>query len=294
MLLPKYALLLAIALSTTACGIIQAETSRPGGAVGAAADRTVFPAWSKPMQAYRGLVVGTALARMAERNAVTSATALTAVTAMNGVAATTGRLYELAIADCYTEGQADRSWSGAEVKAGTTVDPYQCHRNAYSVLFEAKLPDLHESLYSLASAALPPERFGEVAASLGSGNYLGVLWSLLLAARDAAVTLHYGLSVGRSATEQRAIVMKDNAVPNPFDVRVAALIVNAEQASLQAGNGTPDHTAFYAMFALMKESCFRVQRRIATTAGRTGVKCLETFGAQTTPYNDGLNPGSQD
>ncbi len=294
MLLPQYALLAAITLSTTACGVIQAETSRPGGAVGAAADKAVFPAWSKPMQAYRGLVVGTALARMAERNAVTSAAALTAVTAMNGVAATTGRLHELAIADCYTEAQAARSWTGVEIKAGTTIDPHQCHRNAYSVLFEAKLPDLHESLYYLASAALPPDRFGDVAASLGSGNYLGVLWSLLLAARDAAVTMHYALSVGRSATEQRAIAMKDNAVPNPFDVRVATEILAAEQASLRAGNGAPDQTAFYAMFALMKESCFRVQRRIATTAGQTNVKCLDTFGSQKSPYNDGLNPDKQD
>jgi hypothetical protein len=308
MLFLRTALLAAAAVSIAGC---QAEMQHPGGLVGAAADKGIFPAESKEMQAYRGLVVGAALARMAERNAVTSAAAVTAVNAMNSVTATTSRLQELAVSDCYTSGQVAASWREAPAKDLKDAGPAaaeQCYRNAYSVLFEAKVPDLHESLYYLASAALPPDRFGDIASSLVAGNYLATLWSLLLAARDVAGTLHYGLSVGRSATEQRAIVSNNNKLPekNPFDVRVAVEILSVDGAVLKASRGKPDTTAFYAMFALIKESCFRVQRRIASTGGPSEVKCIETFGQQPEltrtvngkerkgGYNDGLNPGGQD
>ena len=289
MLLARSVPLLATALLVTGCQVWRTEVQHPGGVVGAAADRTVFPAWSKQMQAYRGLVVGTALARMAERNAVNSAAATTAVSAMNGVAATTGRLYELATSDCYTKTQAAASWVGktADQKAESDAE---CYHNAYSVLFEAKLPDLHESLYFLASAALPPDRFGDIAASLGSGNYIGALWSFLLTAKDTAATLHYGLSVARAATEQRGIAA--GATPDR-GYNVASAVDTLGKSSDQGAYAEIDRTAFLAMFSLMKESCFRVQRRIATTGGSADVKCRERLGSEGSGYNDGLNPGGQ-
>jgi hypothetical protein len=248
--------LLGSAFSLGACGAYKAELYAPEGVVGATADVAFFKAQTKPMVAYRGLVIGAALMRMAERNATTPQSALGAVNSANGVIATVERLRQMIRTPCY---------------AGSAP----CADNAYSVLFEAKLPDLHESLYYLAASAMPPQKFAEIASSAAGGDYIGALLAALTTAKEALLTAQYGFAVGRSATEQRAVTA-GKSPDSTFTVRAAHDFL-VEQGD-RAGQ-LPDDVAFFAMYALIKESCLRISAR---TLANSTMPCGDAYAGQST------------
>ncbi len=290
---------LALALNTTGCEYLRHEATRSGGAIGVQADKYLFEAKSKNMQAYRGLVVGAALARVGERNVTTSGAAITAVTSINGVAATVSRLRDLALSNCYRDTDSGHVQAGDPIysdgKDGKfDIADNQCRDNAYPILFESKLPDLYREVYLLGAAVLPSDAFGDLASHVQGGNIIGVIWALIEATASVAQSAHYALAVGRSATEQRAITYTYRdakiSVPSPFTVSDALIALGKDQKPPPDDRQQPDDTAFFAMFALMKEACLRIRRRIEDDKIRESIVCLEKFSGQRFEYTRGLNP----
>lgn len=281
-----------------------AERSHPGGIVGYAADYMIFPAESKEMQTYRGLLVVAALARIGQKNA-NEGNATTIVTHINNSLLTISRLYLIARTDCGV--------------VNPPADGFRCPENAYSETFEDKIIDLYDNIYVLAATTLPRDSFREVVNNVASQNIIGALWSSTKLARDIFNTEQRFYGVYRTSLEQQAAMLacqqagaeacKPGSTP-PANSKLAELrdndnvmassvyletFKNNEAARIKAG-----HAAMQGLETIALEACAWVARR-QSEAMRAKISCdvAIDYALKTTPLPNsgpgrwsGLNTGN--